>query len=81
MAETEKGKLICKVGAVALLMEKYKEQIVFKVAIVDATDNIIASGTIDSAAAVFLERCLGAAISEAFSANLKNLWDEEGQEG
>lgn len=77
MTETGKGKLICKVGAVALFMERYNQDIIFKVALVDATGNITASETIDMASAIFLERCLGAAISEAFAANLRNLWDVE----
>lgn len=68
-----KGKLICKVGDLALLLEYYKTQEPnFRFVIVDKQDNVLAGTTIDIAGTVFLSKCLDAAITETMSYNIRS---------
>jgi hypothetical protein len=74
---TGKGKMICRVGRVAVMLEKYPETIgpVFKFCIVDEEDNVLAEAGVDVAMAVFITRTVNAAIDICFEEALTEGWN------
>ena len=69
-----KGKMICKVNNFALYMEDYGQGPMFIAAISDENDDIIATAQLDITSAIFLERCMEAAISEVLGHAVRENW-------
>ena len=76
-----KGKVICRVNNLALLMEDYGQGAVFVATIVNEEGDILGTTQIDIAHAVFLERCLGSAISEVLGHYVRENWYGEEDKG
>lgn len=76
-----KGKLICKVGQVVLLLEDYGNGEVFRIGLLadPHSDEIAAAVTLEIADASFLERSLRVCIDTLYSHNIKKSWYESEQ--
>lgn len=73
-----KGKLICKIGNLALHLESYATgEPTFKFVFVDENDFVKESAEFDIAAAVFLKECFNKSVDECMSHNIrKGLLDD-----
>jgi hypothetical protein len=77
-----KGKLICKVGNLALLMEDFGTGAPnFRFVVVDDKDNVQAGAYVDLVGTIFLTKCMENAVNEAMSYNIKSGTFEEKEVG
>ncbi len=70
-----KGKLICRTGNVALLMEDHGSGEVFQICILQPrSDEVVAGVWIDMKDAAFLYKCLGNCLDAIMQHNVKEEW-------
>lgn len=71
-----KGKLICRAGQVALLLENYGSGEVFKLGLLSdaSSDEIQASVFLSMSEAVFLQHCMKSCIDTLFAHNVQEQW-------
>jgi hypothetical protein len=72
-----KGKLIGKVGQVCFLLEDVGHGEYFRVALVDANNEVVAATNINLIDALWLAKCIDRTINSLFDENIKQSWSEE----